>query len=154
MTLRSYRDAIFGLPPTARTFVETWSHVQPDGTHVVSARLHDGRVIRCIGPQGPDARYPGAPPIRTGSCEHGSGARDGLREPAHKETYTSLWLSACFEQMRAERNGCGWEQAAAAWCAIGQYAQTLGNAQDARVFRGLAEEASVKAIVEEEMSRA
>ena len=62
VTLRSYKDAIFGLPPTARTFVETWSHVQPDGTHVVSARLHDGRVIRCIGPQGPDARYPGAPP--------------------------------------------------------------------------------------------
>ena len=62
VTLRSYKDAIFGLPPTARTFVETWSHVQPDGTHVVSARLRDGRVIRCIGPQGPDARYPGAPP--------------------------------------------------------------------------------------------
>ena len=58
----TWDHAIFGLPPTARTFVETWSHVQPDGTHVVSARLRDGRVIRCIGPQGPDARYPGAPP--------------------------------------------------------------------------------------------
>jgi hypothetical protein len=73
--------------------------------------------------------------------------------PHTEEAYTSLWLSACFEQMRAERNGCGWGQAAIAWSVIERYADALGNAQDARVFKGLAEEASIKAIVEDEMSR-
>ena len=69
------------------------------------------------------------------------------------ETYTAIWLRACFEQMRAERNREGWGLATTAWLEVQRYATALGNTQDARVFKGLAEEASVKAIVEEEMNR-
>ena len=32
--------------------IDHWSYTQPDGTHVVSARLRDGRVIRCVGMPG------------------------------------------------------------------------------------------------------
>jgi hypothetical protein len=57
VTLRSYKDAIFGPVPKAVAVarakkVDHWSHTQPDGTHVVSARLRDGRVIRCVGMPG------------------------------------------------------------------------------------------------------
>jgi hypothetical protein len=49
----SYRDAIYGRPkpPAAKPTpaVVVWHHIHPDGCHVVSARLRDGRVIRCIG---------------------------------------------------------------------------------------------------------
>ena len=58
MALRGgYVSAIFGPPKAAAPKPpapkpETWSHVHPDGSHVASARLADGRVIRVIGMPG------------------------------------------------------------------------------------------------------
>ena len=71
-----------------------------------------------------------------------------------EEAYTAVWLAACFAQMRAERDRFGWDEATAAWAAAARYAAALGNELDARVFRGLAKDAAVKAIVEGEMNKA
>jgi hypothetical protein len=73
--------------------------------------------------------------------------------PHTEEAYSALWLSACFANMRAEKTRAGWGETASAWRAIERYAAALGNAQDERVFRGLAEEAEVKAVVEDEMNK-
>lgn len=67
--------------------------------------------------------------------------------PHTEEAYTSLWLAAVFAQMRAERERAGWREASAAWFAIERYASALGNELDARVFRGLAEEAEAAAMI-------
>jgi hypothetical protein len=57
MAVSGYKSTIFGPVPKAVAVarakrVDHWSHTQPDGTHVVSARLRDGRVIRCVGMPG------------------------------------------------------------------------------------------------------
>ncbi len=73
--------------------------------------------------------------------------------PEIEQTYTWLWLDACFRQMRAERCRSGWLSAAEAWRSVMRMARELGSAQDERVFRQLAEEALIRAIVEDEMNK-